>query len=137
MQNYLAAIKIKFCKPCKTWYRESDDHFLSESHLINTLGYIPIVETQSAAKCRLKTYWLQNGEGFLDIGYFLNHVKPLVTSKIQQHLLETNSIKCNVLLKCQYEKPESDDFKEICFKTTNEPIFTGTEPIAFTLIWSY
>lgn len=130
MQNYLATIKLKFCKPCNTWYRESDNHPASNTHLKNTLGYLPIIETESAAKCRLKTYYLTNGEGYIDIGNFLKyHTKPLIISKIQEHLLKSKTLKCNIILKCIYARTEGeeDEIKELSFKTANEPILLGTD----------
>jgi hypothetical protein len=129
MQNYLATLKLKLCKVCNVWYRENDrpSHEKSSSHLNQLYGYDPIVQIESAAKCRLTTFYIKNVQGHLDYLSFYDYSKQFIIDKIHEKIGECNSLKCNILVKSLYIKDGLEKEKrEIVFKTKNEPIFSST-----------
>lgn len=127
MQNYISTIQLKLCKQCKLWYKLSDDHVNSLSHKTVVLGYEPIKLVESAAKCRLQTFWLQNGKSIKDFKQFFIYCKPYIIQHIKEALLENGSIKCNFIIKSVYTKVgiESEK-KEVCFKRKNEALFLAS-----------
>ncbi len=128
MQKYISTLTLKRCRVCDLWYRNQDNHFKSSRHLINVFGYDPIVLIESAAKCRLQTFHLPNGQGHLDYLSFFEYCKPFVIDKIDEKVDEYKSIKCNIIVKSMYIKNSLETEKrELNFKTKNEPILMSTD----------
>lgn len=128
MEKFISTIKLKLCKTCDVWYRESDKHLSTLEHFTKLYGFPPIVKTESAAKCRLQTYFLKNGLNYLDYVGFFEHCKPFVIDKLEEKVTECKAIKCNFILKAIYVKDGiQKDRKELTFKTRNEPVFLSTD----------
>lgn len=127
MQNYISTIKLKFCKNCKVWYKLTDNHLNTNSHIKAVLGYEPITLIESAAKCRLQTFWLQNGKSIKDFKQFFTYCRPFILDKIKDALLQNKSIKCNLIIKSFYLKVGlTSEKKEVSFKTKNEALFLAS-----------
>lgn len=133
MQNYIATIKLKFCKVCNLWYKNGDDHERDSKHLKNIFGYEPIVKIESAAKDRLITYYMRNGQNYLDYSQFFDYCKPFIVEKLNKKIVECKSLKCNIIVKAIYIKEglENNERKELAFKTKNEPLYTSSDLESF------
>ncbi|XP_046387447.1 uncharacterized protein LOC124157025 [Ischnura elegans] len=119
-------IEDKLCEICYTYFRNKVSHESSEVHRRHVLRQVGagnvkgMVEVQSAAKNRLKTYWVSGLDEGSDLITFLNNIRLLVIEKIK-YVLESSPVKINVLVKCNFSKEELTD--ERWFKTENVRIF--------------
>lgn len=118
------------CEVCGNFYEAERKrfHLISDIHNDNNNSYYysPIVLTESAAKCRLQTYLIENPRGIIDLKAYLDWTAPFLKECIN---FTFACFKVNILVTCMYTKNDVQELRT--FKTSNQPVFIGTDLDSF------
>ncbi|XP_046395764.1 uncharacterized protein LOC124163026 [Ischnura elegans] len=113
----------RYCTYCETFY--SIDEAMPHENTNEHRHYVTVQlgrgfnQIQSAIRSRLKTFWItpeQNSS--IDVISFLNDIKQKLFEKLNEGVIENNSIKFNLVLICKFRKNEKEEL-DTAFKTPN------------------
>lgn len=130
-------VHLTRCRVCNELYvtEKEAKHKQTANHIraLSTSSQ-PIQLVETAFKCRLETYFMKNlNEASVDLTEYLeNSVLPKIAEKVSDVLKIEKSIKVNIVVYLEYEKPGSVGDKNaekqlVSFKTENISFFKKTD----------
>ena len=116
----------RFCTYCEEYYNidEALPHENTNRHRLKITEQIGtgFNEIDSAIRSRIKTFWItpEQNSG-KDIISFLNDIKQRLIEKLNEQVIDNNSVKFNLVLICKFHKNEMEKL-DTSFKTLNRRV---------------